>query len=55
MAIGDIDCGAANVPSPLPGITVTAFCDGSVKILDENIDAVVYSRLLTPAGTKMSR
>lgn len=34
------------------GIVVTAFCDGSVKPLDENIDASVYVRLLTRAGSE---
>ena len=36
-----------------PGIIVTAFCDGRVNFIDENIDANVYTRLITPAGTKI--
>ena len=34
------------------GIIVVSLCDGSVNVLDENIDSYVYVRLLTPAGAR---
>lgn len=36
-----------------PGIGVFAFCDGSVRTLSEDIDMQVYSRLITPCGTRL--
>jgi len=34
------------------GINV-AFCDGSVKFISDNIDGTVYSKLITPSGSKL--
>jgi len=34
-----------------PGISIFAFCDGSVRAISEDIDRQVYSRLSTPCGT----
>jgi prepilin-type N-terminal cleavage/methylation domain-containing protein len=44
--------------SPYPnsnhaGLVVMAFCDGTVRPIQENIDAGVYTRLITPSGTKL--
>ena len=36
-----------------PGIVVMAFCDGTVRSVAESIDAGVYTRLITPAGTRL--
>lgn len=68
MVNGRADCGslpqpagklinapsAWNVPpvSRHYGIVSAGFCDGSVVFLSEAIDASVYARLLTPAGTR---
>ena len=35
------------------GINVL-FCDGSVRFLQDSIDGTVYSKLITPAGSKLS-
>ena len=32
-----------------------AFCDGSAKLISENISALVYAKLVSPAGTMMVR
>ena len=42
--------GAAFPNSKHLGIIVASFCDGTVRILDENIDRNVYTRLITPNG-----
>jgi prepilin-type N-terminal cleavage/methylation domain-containing protein len=34
------------------GIIVAAFCDGTVKTVDENIDAGIYARLVTPGAAR---
>ncbi len=44
--------------SPYPnsnhaGLVVMAFCDGTVRPISENIDAGVYTRLITPSGSKL--
>jgi len=44
--------------SPYPnsnhaGLVVMAFCDGTVRPIAETIDAGVYTRLITPSGTKL--
>ena len=45
--------GAAPFPNSRHiGIIVASFCDGTVKVLDENISAEVYVRLITPAGSR---
>jgi len=31
----------------------TLFCDGSVKFLNETIDGTVYSKIITPQGSKL--
>lgn len=36
-----------------PGGLNVGCCDGSVKFITTKIDAVLYSKLLTPAGTKL--
>lgn len=36
-----------------PGIVLCGMCDGSARPFDENIDDNVYTRLITPAGTKI--
>ena len=33
-----------------PGLIVTAFCDGSVKAINQDIDGDVWAKLITPAG-----
>ncbi len=35
-----------------PGIVVVAFCDGTVRTINDSIDESVYLRLMTPSGTK---
>jgi prepilin-type N-terminal cleavage/methylation domain-containing protein len=35
------------------GLVVMAFCDGTVRPISENIDAGVYTRLITPSGSKL--
>ncbi len=45
--------GAAPFPNSRHiGIIVVSFCDGTVKLLDENIAADVYVRLITPGGAR---
>jgi prepilin-type N-terminal cleavage/methylation domain-containing protein len=44
---------APYISSNHPGVCIVAMCDGTARILDENIDGNVYTRLLTPAGTKI--
>jgi prepilin-type N-terminal cleavage/methylation domain-containing protein len=44
--------------SPYPnsnhaGLVVMAFCDGTVRPIAETIDAGVYTRLITPSGSKL--
>jgi hypothetical protein len=44
--------------SPYPnsnhaGLVVMAFCDGTVRPISETIDANVYTRLITPSGSKL--
>ena len=36
-----------------PGVIVMAFCDGTVRPIAETIDINVYTRLVTPAGSKL--
>jgi len=36
-----------------PGIIVVGLCDGSVRTLSDGIDQTVYSRLMTPDGSKL--
>jgi prepilin-type N-terminal cleavage/methylation domain-containing protein/prepilin-type processing-associated H-X9-DG protein len=36
-----------------PGGFNTVFCDGSVKFLSATIDGTVYSKILTPAGSRL--
>lgn len=36
-----------------PGVIVMAFCDGTVRPIAETIDSNVYTRLVTPAGSKL--
>lgn len=46
--------GAAAYPNSRHiGIVVTAFCDGTARALNENIDRGVYTRLITPNGAKL--
>ncbi len=45
-----------NTPYPTslhPGIVVVAFCDGTVRTLNDSIDESVYLRLMTPDGTRL--
>ena len=54
-----LSCRLCLAPTTCPMLTgfdrivVASFCDGSVRNLDENIDASVYTRLITPAGSRM--
>ncbi len=41
------------VTSGHPGLTNFAFCDGSVRPVTSSISGVVYSKIITPAGTKL--
>jgi prepilin-type N-terminal cleavage/methylation domain-containing protein len=36
-----------------PGVIVMAFCDGTVRPIAETIDTNVYTRLVTPGGSKL--
>ncbi|MEY2724277.1 MAG: hypothetical protein RLZZ458_144 [Planctomycetota bacterium] len=36
-----------------PGLVVMAFCDGTVRSIADSIDTGVYTRLMTPAGTRL--
>ena len=46
--------GASPYPnSNHPGVIVMAFCDGTVRPIAETIDTNVYTRLVTPAGSKL--
>ncbi len=36
-----------------PGIVVVSMCDGSAKTISENIDDNVYTKLITPNGTRL--
>ena len=31
----------------------TLFCDGSIHFINDTIDGTVYSKLITPAGSKL--
>ena len=48
-----VDGAAPYLNSLHPGIVVIGLCDGSVRTLSDNIDQTVYSRLMTPDGTKL--
>lgn len=37
-----------------PGGVCAAFCDGSTKFVSEDIDLLVYKRIITPAGTRLN-
>ena len=42
-------------PSPNhPGGVCAAFCDGSTKFVSEDIDLLVYKRIITPAGGRLN-
>lgn len=45
--------GAPFLASNHPGIVVVSFCDGSVKMLSEDIDNYVYTKLFTPDGSRL--
>jgi len=36
-----------------PGLVVVSFCDGSVRPLNDSVDHTVYTRLMTPDGTRL--
>lgn len=36
-----------------PGIVVVSFCDGAAKTLSESLDRNVYTKLMTPDGTRL--
>ena len=47
--------GGEGIPTPSsnhPGVVNFMLADGSTRTISENIDRVVYIRLVTPAGTK---
>ena len=41
------------VTSGHPGLVNFAFCDGSVRPVTATINGTVYSKIITPAGTKL--
>jgi len=41
------------ITSGHPGLTNFAFCDGSVRPVSSTISGTVYSKIITPAGTKL--
>lgn len=45
--------GAPFLNSNHQGIVVVSFCDGSVKALSDSIDHSVYTRLMTPDGSRI--
>jgi prepilin-type N-terminal cleavage/methylation domain-containing protein len=52
---GNKGAGRGACPSPNsthPGIVTAAFCDGRVRTLNENIDFLVYTSLITPGGSR---
>jgi prepilin-type N-terminal cleavage/methylation domain-containing protein len=36
-----------------PGVFVAVFCDGSARVLSQDIDGTVYAKLMTPAGQNL--
>jgi prepilin-type N-terminal cleavage/methylation domain-containing protein len=36
-----------------PGVFVAVFCDGSARVLSQDIDGTVFSKLITPAGQNL--
>jgi len=45
--------GAPYLNSNHSGLVVVSFCDGSARTLNESIDHTVYTRLMTPDGTRL--
>jgi len=45
--------GAPYLNSNHPGLVVVSFCDGSVRPLSDSVDHTVYTRLMTPDGTRL--
>jgi len=41
------------ITSGHPGGANFVFCDGSTRFISANIDGIVYSKLITPAGSKL--
>ena len=37
------------------GLIVVGMCDGSARTISENIDGIVYSKLITPAGMALPK
>lgn len=45
--------GAPYLNSNHPGVVVISMCDGSARILNESVDQRVYTKLITPDGTRL--
>ncbi|MCA9042031.1 MAG: DUF1559 domain-containing protein [Planctomycetaceae bacterium] len=52
----DLSVGTAPRPSSNhPGVVNVVLCDGAVRTLSQNLDALVYARALTPDGTRQNQ
>lgn len=46
---------AARPASAHPGLVVMSFCDGSARAISDDINALVYARMLTPNGSRFGQ